>query len=497
MVSNENPTNSLDKTEKKQPNLIINYIYNVVYELFIIIIPFITATYTSRVFQADGIGIYSFTSNCASYAVLIGSLGTAAYGQREIARHRNNPDLKTKTFYELFILRIITTSICLAFYLIPSFLSSRYGVYLQALTITIIAGMFDISWFYRGIEHFKVVTLFQILVKTLSIICLFLFIKQKGDLIWYLVLISLSTLLGNLLMWCTLFKHIKKVKISELKPLPHLKKTFVYFIPAVATSIYTQLDKLMIGWITKDDCENGYYEQTTKIIAMLKGLVLTINIVMSSRMSFLFEYKKFEEMKKRLVRTCDFIMLLAIPAVVGLVCISDSFVPIFFGNGYDKVVILLYIMSPILIVVGLSNVLGACYFTPSGQRSRSNKVIVLGALINVVLNIPLILAFKSIGACIASVIAETFIATCYLFMGKEWLKFKSVTNICWKKIIASIFMICVVIGIKSHLSNSIASLLLEVFFGAITYGIIEVVLGDNVVRDIIKRILSILTRKKQ
>lgn len=482
--------------EKKQPSVVLNYIYNVVYEIFILIIPFVTAAYTSRVFEADGVGQYSFSNTIASYAILIGSLGVASYGQRECSRLRDDKRLLSNTFWEIFFLKACSVFLCLLLYLIPAFLATTYSIYLKAFSILVLASIFDISWFYRGIENFKWVSFWQIVIKTISTVCLFIFVKEKSDLVLYILFISFSTLFGNLMMWLFMKRYLQKVPFRELRPTSHLKNTFVYFIPTIATSIYTQLDKLMIGWMTRDDYQNGYYEQATKVVSMGKTLVLSVNVVVSARMSYLFQNKNFEEIKKRLLKTAEYIMLLSLPLSIGIIAVAKDFVPVFFGDGFEGTIPLLYILSPIIFVVGISNVLGACYFTPSGQRAKSNKVIVSGAIINLLLNLLLIFHFKSIGAAISSLVAETFIAIVYLIMGREWLPIKSIAKMLIKKLIAGVVMGTLVLLYSHFTELTILNLIIEILVGMLAYFIILLILRDAILFEIIKRFIHIFRRKK-
>lgn len=483
-------------TKTNQPSITKNYLYNVLYEIFVLIIPFITATYTARVFEADGIGAYSFSNTIASYAVLIGSLGVASYGQRECARFRDDKIMLSRSFWEIFLLKSFSVIICLVIYLIPTFFLVQYSSYLKAFICLVVAAIFDISWFYRGVENFKLVAIWQIVIKLITIIGLFLFIKEKSDLSLYILFISLSTLFGNIMMWISLKKFVDIPNFRKINPLRHLKNTLVYFIPTIATSIYTQLDKLMIGWISKDDFENGYYEQATKIVSMCKSIILTINTVIGARMSYLFQHNKFDEIKKRLLETMNYILLISVPICLGLIAIANVFVPVFFGEGYDKVTVLIYILAPLLISVGISNILGACYFIPSGQRARSNKIIVSAAFINFILNIPLIFMFKSIGACIASLIAETFIAVAYLIMGKEWLPVKAVGSMLIKKVLSGLIMFALVWTYSFYHSISIVNLIIEIFIGILSYTIFTLILKDKALLTIFNKIFDIFGRKQ-
>ena len=73
----------------KAPSVRKNYIYNLIYQVMTLITPFITTPYISRVLGADGTGVQSYTNSVVQYFAILAALGTASYGQREIARHRD------------------------------------------------------------------------------------------------------------------------------------------------------------------------------------------------------------------------------------------------------------------------------------------------------------------------------------------------------------------------------------------------------------------------
>ena len=194
--------------------------------------------------------------------------------------------------------------------------------------------MFDISWFYAGMEQFKYTITQNSIFKILGVVALFMFIKQPNDLVLYVTIMSLSTLLGTMSMWIYLPKFLQKVNFKDLKIFNHFKETLIYFVPTIATSIYTVLDKTLIGVITKQPKENGYYEQAIKIINMASALTFTsLNTVLSSRNSYLFAEKEEEEIKNKINLSIDYILFLGIGMVFGIIAVADKFVPIFLRNG--------------------------------------------------------------------------------------------------------------------------------------------------------------------
>lgn len=483
------------------PSIKKNYIYNTLYEILAIISPLITAPYVSRIFEADGVGIYSYTSAIATYFTMFAALGVKSYGQREIAQHRDNRKEASRLFWELELMCISTTLICLIGWVLLIIFSTGYSVYYLVLTMTVAATAFDISWFWGGYEQYRFIVIRNSLIKIIGIILLFVFVHKKTDLLLYIALIAATGLLGNISMWSYLPKYLVKVKPSSLKIASHYKETIVYFIPTIATSVYTVLDKAMIGWIIKSDksdFENGYYEQATKIISICKTLVFSINTVMSSRMSFLFSKKMYDEIKAKMKTTINFILLIAVPLMFGLIGVSKRFVPFFYGNGFEMTTQIIYIMAPLLIIIGISNCLGALYFTPSGQRARSNKAIITGAIVNLVFNSFLIYFLHAKGAAIASIIAELTITCMYLYMSKDFFDISCILHCIWKRLIAASTMLLVVFLLDHMISSDLFAILLEVGIGAIIYAICLVILRDSFLLDNAKKVIfKFINRKKE
>ena len=453
-----------------QPSIKKNYIYNTLYEILAIIAPLITAPYVSRVFGADGVGIYSYTSAITAYFTMFSAMGIKSYGQREIAQHRENPQECSKLFWELELMCISTTAVSLIVWTFLIIFSANYSVYYLVLTMTVLATAFDISWFWSGQEQYRFIVIRNSIIKILGI-----------------ALIAATGLLGNISMWSYLPKFLVKVDWKLLSVKRHYRQTFVYFIPTIATSIYTVLDKAMIGWITQNDFENGYYEQATKILNICKTLVFSINTVVSSRISFLFAKEAHVEIKQKLETTMNFILFLSIPITFGLIGVAKRFVPLFFGKGYDETIAILCFMSPLMIIIGISNCLGSLYFTPSGQRARSNKGIVTGAVVNLVLNLILIPFFASRGAVIASVVAESTITGIYLYMSRDYFDISCIFKFGWKRLIAAMVMFIFILFANNIISHQLIAFIVQVVLGIVTYVLCLLIMRDRFLLDNIKK----------
>ncbi|MCH5303737.1 MAG: oligosaccharide flippase family protein, partial [Ruminococcus sp.] len=437
-----------NKIDSKKPSVKINFIYRTFYDILLIITPLITAPYVSRVLGANGIGIYSYTSSIMTFFTMFAALGTASYGMREISQNRDDRKKSSKIFWEIELMTVFTSCVCLLGWGVLSVVYTEYTPYLLALIPTMLGTTFDISWYFTGHEKVSYTVINNSIVKILSLICLFAFVRSKNDLLLYVFLNSFALCLGSLSMWVHLPKMLVKVSFKGLEFKRHLQETMIYFIPTIATSVYTILDKTLIGIITNDNYQNGYYDQAYKIIKLAKTVVFTsVNTVMGARIAYLFAKEKFTEIKNRITRSMSFILLVGYGITFGLIGIAEKFVPVFFGDGYEPVTMMIYMMAPLIIIIGISNCLGSQYFTPSGRRKESAKVIVIGSVINLILNICIIPFFGAQGAIFSSLIAEGFITYVYVRKSNGYMTFKDIFNLSWKRVLAGAVMcFCVMIA---------------------------------------------------
>ena len=469
-----------------------NFMLSMTYQILILIIPFITAPYISRVLGASGVGIYSYTNSIQMYFSLFAVLGTISYGTREISRNRDDKYVRTKLFWEIELLTIITTMICFVFWLFLILFSKEYKIYYMILSLNLIAVIFDISWFFTGLEELKYIISKNTFFKIFGVILVFLFVKTENDTYIYLFIMGITTLLSNMSMWIQLRKFLTKIDFKELKIKKHFKETLVYFVPTIATSIYTILDKTLIGFITKDNNENGYYEQATKIINIAKTLTFTsLNTILGSRISYLFAENRIEEIKKKLDISMNYMFFIGIGMIFGIWSVSSEFVPFYFGAGYAKAVDLINILAPLIVIIGISNCLGAQYYNPAGLRSQSSVFIIIGASFNLFLNILLIPKFWSIGAAISTIIAEIVITFLYLKNCNNFFEFKKIFIFSYKKVVAAIIMFVFITIEKQLVSLNIIMVMgINIITGLLVYIGVLIALKDSFVIEVLNKLIK-------
>ena len=463
------------------PSVKLNYLLNTVYQMLSFAVPLVTTPYISRVLGADGVGVCSFTTAIMQFFSLFAVLGTTTYGQRAIARCRDDKADRSRTFWEIETLRLGATALCLLAWFVFIGFSEKYRFFYAILSLELVSYGFDLTWFYGGLEKFVHVVVRNLVVKLSGIVLLFVCVKDHGDIWLYLLITSASFLLGNLSMWLTLPPLICKPEPKEWAFKIHLKESMAYFIPTIAASVYLYIDKIMLNKITGSPAENGYYEQATKILRVGYTVIVSLNTVMTSRMSYLFAQNKLDEVKKRLEKSLSFIFLLGFPMCFGMVAISRNFVPWFFGAGFSQVAVLLILGSPLILAMSMHNFLAAQYLVPSGQRVRSTKGIVIGACVNFLLNLLLIPKFRAVGALVATVGAEFSIFLVYLAMSLDYLPVRVLFRCMTKPVVASSVMFFPVWLVGRHVSGSAAMTGLQIAVAVAVYFSLLLLLREQLV----------------
>ena len=474
--------------------IIKNYFYNMIYQLLVLILPIITIPYTSRVLGAENIGVYSYTLSIVTYFVLLGNLGMTTYGRREIAYNNEDVYERTKTFFEINILRLLLLSFMAITYIVSFCFTNQYIVYFKLLIFELIGSFFDISWFYQGLELFKKTSIRNCLVKILSVLLIFLFVKSKNDLWIYILIYCLSNLLGNITLWLGIKKYLTKINAKELNYKKVILASIGLFIPQLAVQIYTMVDKTMLGSILSDKSITGYYDQEEKIVKIFITIITSLGIVLQPSMA------KNRNNSKKIDKYVDisfkYVLFISLPMIFGIISVSDSFIPIFLGEGYNQVIYIIYTLSPIMIFIGLSGITGPAYLIPLKKTGVYTKSVLIGACTNVILNMLLISKFKAIGAAIATVLSEFIVLIIQLYeVNKDVDVFKILYD-CKKYFLSSVIMCTTINLIRLFKIDGTTLLLCQVIMGILIYLICLFYFKDEFIKKIFKIISTFREKVK-
>ena len=448
-----------------------NYIYNLVYQMLAVVIPLLIQPYIARVLGAGEVGAFSYTTAITGYFALVGNLGIATYGQLRIAAFRNDRKVVSRIFWELAVLRLLLMSAAAVLFMLFVRFAARpeYKTLYSVLIVQIMASAIDIAWLLQGFEEFRKIVLRNTLIKILSVVLIFAFVKKQSDIYIYALIMNGSTLLGNASIWYFTPSFVDRVPLKELDLRRHLRSCIIYFIPTIATTFYLSLDKQMIKWFTETSVENGYYEFAQKIEQMAVTVVTSLSIVTMPRMANLYNINAIDRLRNRLEQTIRFILLLSIPMCLGLMSVTDYLVPLYLGSGFERSAVLLKIFSLLIVVVGLNNAVGKQVLMPVGRQKDYNVSVILGAVVNFALNLLLIPHLYSVGAVIASVTAETSILLAFIYFSRDFVRLRWILKAGIRYLIAGAAMAGAITLSRRWLSMSWKSLALQVAGGGIIY----------------------------
>ncbi len=466
-----------------------NLFYNLIGQVAVLIIPFIVTPYVSRVLGASNIGQYSYATSIVTYFTLIATLGSETYGQREIAFYRNDKKQLSQIFWNTFSFRCLSSTFALLLYFAYIYFVEGMNVINVILASNIINIAINVEWFFNGIEDFKKIVFRTLFVRLLYIICIFAFVKKEDDLWIYVLIYVFSIVLGNLVMWIYIPKYV--VPVKQIYPFNDFKEMWLIFLPSVAIQIYTVLDKNMIGWITHSDYANGCYEQSEKTAKFALTVVTSVATVIVSRVANLY-HNNMNVAKQYVYKAFNVVWMLSFPMMFGLIGVSSVFIPLFLGNGFQDSVGLLMIFSTLIVIIGISYIVGGVYLLYTKQQNVYTISVTIAAVCNFVINIILIPKMGAFGAAIASVIAEIIVATIQVTycLIKKQLEFNLIFGTCWKYVIASLVMFCVVNTLKIYFSSGLNALCVLIVLGAITYVSVLALLKEDLLFSYLKKILK-------
>lgn len=455
-------------------NIKKNFLYNIIYQLLILIIPLITAPYLSRVVGADGVGIYSYTYSVVYYFMLFTLLGVNNYGNRTIAKVRDDKKNLSKTFWEIYSLQLIVGIIMLILYNGYIFLfCKQYKLFALIQSLFIVSAILDINWLYFGMEEFKKTITRNTIVKIGNLILILLFVKSKNDLWKYILIMSGTTCFGQLILWKDIREKVYFIKINPKNIFKHIKPNLVLFIPVIAVSLYKMMDKLMLGTIS-NVTEVGLYENAEKIVNIPLTLITALGTVMLPRMSNIIANGKTDIVKEYISKSISFVMFMAFAMAFGLIAIGKKFAPLYFGNEFAKSGTIIMLLALSLPFLAFANVLRTQYLIPKEKDKTYIISVSLGAITNLIMNIIFIPKFASIGACVGTILAEVIVMVYQTVSVKKELPICEYLKRIITFLLKSFFMFLIIYPLNWLNIKDVFILILQILIGVIIYGILNI-----------------------
>lgn len=471
-----------------------NYIYNLAYQILVLIVPLITAPYLARVLGPKGTGIYSYIYSMTTIICTFVMLGIYNYGSRQIAYVRDNEEKLSETFCQIMCARFMIGILGTIVYWIIILIIGKY-ISLFAIYYTYILAYFiDCTWLFVGVEDMKWAVIKNAATKIFSVIGIFSFVKDKNDIAIYIMIQGLSLLISNILAYTQLRLYINRFRVDFQNIKRDMKGSLLLFLPSIATTIYTQCDKVMIELMIGKTNQVSYYDYSEKIVMIPMTCITVISTVMMPRIANEFKKGNNSLISSYLNKCAKFSMFIACPMIFGLIACSDKLIPWYLGNDFSPTILAINLIAPIILANTLTGIAGGQFFTATNQIKiliKSQTIAVIG---NIALNSILIPLLGFVGAAIATLTTSYLIAVIQMSYLIKQVKLPGLVKSSFKYLVISGLMFCVIRVFTANRNASPMVSLIQICIGLVFYFSICYIIKDEHIEIIKEKIHGVIKR---
>lgn len=478
--------------ESKQKSLKLNFIMNAILTMSQFIFPLITFPYVSRILLPVGTGKVSFATSLISYFSMFAQLGVPTYGIRACAKVRDNREELTRTAQELLSINIVMDvisygALALALIYIPRLQEER-TLYV-VISATIFLTSIGMEWLYKALEQYTYITIRSIIFKFIALIAMFLLIHKQEDYVIYGGISILASSASNIFNFINIRRYINFKPIGNYNFHRHLKPMCVFFAMSCATTIYTNLDTVMLGFMVTDK-DVGYYNAAVKIKSILVSIVTSLGTVLLPRASYNIEHGLMDSFWEISKKAINFVFLIAIPLIIYFIFFAKEGIYLLSGSAYAGSIIPMQLIMPTLLFIGLSNILGIQVLVPLGKEKIVLYSEITGAIVDIIINALLIPRFASAGAAIGTLLAEFIVLTVqyYILRNEVGEIFKSIHYL--KIILALVFSSIASLWVKLLEFGDFLMLIISAisFFGV--YVLFLLITKENLVVEVFNQVIG-------
>lgn len=489
----------------KTKNIKANLIFNIIYQVLVLITPFIVSPYIARVLLPAGQGSYSYGNSIVSYFCLAAGLGFANYGTITISKYRDNKNKYSSIIWELLIGKGLLTALVLIVYLSLLFSGVLIspGYPLNTVEVYLIFGLLilfnatDVTFIFQGLENFGSLCYRNIFIKILNIVLIFIFVRQATDYRNYVIIMTICSVISALSTLLILPKNVTKAKISWQNIFLHLKQSLAFFIPTIAMTLSPLLSKTLLGSLIMNPDISGYYEAADKMLSIIIAVIASVNSVLLSRMSYLYEKRDEQAIRHLVAKINELYLVLALPAFFGLLVINEFFTPAFFGDAFVSSVPLVYLLAPKILFQPIYNIMISIYYLPNGKVAVTSLFLIIGMAFNLLVTYLLTTYFSAAGTALASSLTDFLLAILYLTFARKTFRFFTQWEAFWKSFDASTLMFLLCFGLSLLLSPRIASIWVAVAMvicGSLSYCLLLLLFRETLVINNARLLASVAKR---
>lgn len=449
----------------------MNAFLNCLKSILSVIFPLITYPYVLRVLQVENIGRVDFSNSIVNYFVLLAGLGINTYAIREGAPLKSDKKKLSAFASEMFTINFISsliTIIVLFMCIIMSYKLQEYKNIIIIQSLTIIGNLLGVLWLYIIMEDYVYITMRAIIVHIIALLLVFIYVRDQNDYLAYAAASVIANVGANFFNFYHVRKYVnlhitKKVNVNK-----HMKPIFVIFVSTIASTIYVNSDKTLLG-ILSNDYHVGLYSAAVSVYIILKICMIAVIQVSLPRLSKYIIDKDTEKYKESATYIFKMSILLLLPSVIGTFVVSKDIIIIIGGVSYTAAASSLKILSVSLIFSILATFYTNAVLLPFKEEKVVMKATIISAVVNVALNIILLRKFHQIGAAITTLIAEMIMFLYQYKYSKRYLKlnidYKYFMSIC----IGCVGIVIISVIINSIVNNCIVALIAKIVLSIIFY----------------------------
>lgn len=446
-----------------------NFLYSSLLTSAGYLFPLITFPYVSRVLGVTNIGIVNFVDSIISYFVLFSMMGIRTIGIREIAKSQNNQNEMSQTFYDIVFLNLLFVLLSGAVLLIsievvPQFAEHRKLMYVGAAKL--LSSLMLLDWLYKGVEDFKFITLWSLIVRVLFVISIFVFVRNEDDYPFYFALIILTELVNGIINCIHARKYII-LRIKNLHLFKYMKSSLTLGAYYILTTMYTTFNVTFLGFVT-NTTEVGYYTTATKLHHIILSLFTAFTGVMLPRMSNLLSNNKRDEFTQKIKYSYSLLVLLSFPFIVWGFSLSAEIIRFIAGAGYENAAVPLMIIMPLVFIIGYEQILVIQVLIPLKKDKAILVNSILGATVGIVANLILVSQYGCVGSAIVWLISELCVMASSLYFVNKEIHISGIGNMLWRHALIAIpaFAVCI---IMNYMINNYMFVLIATFIFVVVY----------------------------
>lgn len=473
-----------------------NFFYNFSYQLLVLILPFITLPYVSRVLGPELLGVYSKTHALANYFYLFTILGLKNYGNRTIARLRDDREKRSRTFWEIYVFQFFSSIIIFLLYVAFCLIcENEFAVIYILQMFYVLSGVFDINWFCYGMEQFRLITVRSTAVRLLSVAAVFLFVHDKTDLPIYTAILSGSFLLSAVAVWPFLREMVDFIKPTFKGVKKHIIPNMILFWPTIAVSLYNIMDKILLGYFSTNS-EVAFYSNAEKITTVPVTIILALDSVVMPRMSNIFAKNDLQQASKLM----DFVMLFTMVMVGAMTfeiaAIAEIFAPWFYGKEFEQCGYYIVLLCPTILFKGWAAVLRTQFLLPTGRDKIYIISLTIGAITNLLLDILLIPSLQGIGAIIGTIAAEFVVAFIQFYFCRSDIPLKKYAINAGAFVLIGLVMYCCVLPLKMMLVSNVGLMAIRILVGSFIYCLLSYYYMIKIIKEpiLVNAVLKMLPK---